>query len=105
MNLVADRTRRDPGPGNHSFAPRVSKCVTVAFWRNRDTLPLWGKRCATPGWATNATGAGTCSRSASANASELGLAAVVPLSHPSGASGWLNSPANREHVAVAAKRI
>jgi len=36
---------------------------------------------------------------------ELGGAAVVPLSHPSGASGWLNSPANREHVAVAAKRI
>ena len=31
----------------------------VAFWRNCDTLPLWDKRCATPGWATNATGAGT----------------------------------------------
>ena len=36
---------------------------------------------------------------------ELGGAAVVPLPHPSGASSWLNSPANREHVAVAAKRI
>jgi hypothetical protein len=37
VNLVADRTRRDPGPGNHSFAPRVSKCVTVAFCRKYDT--------------------------------------------------------------------
>ncbi len=33
--------------------------VAVAFWRNCDTLHLWDKRCATPGWATNATGAGT----------------------------------------------
>jgi len=27
---------------------------------------------------------------------------AVPLPHPSGASGWLNAPANRERVAVAA---
>ena len=31
---------------------------------------------------------------------ELGEAAVVPLPHPSGASGWLNAPANRERLAV-----
>ncbi|MGH3030992.1 MAG: uracil-DNA glycosylase family protein [Gaiellaceae bacterium] len=31
---------------------------------------------------------------------ELGRAAVVPLPHPSGASGWLNAPANRERLAV-----
>jgi uracil-DNA glycosylase len=29
---------------------------------------------------------------------ELGGAAVVPLPHPSGASGWLNAPANRARV-------
>jgi uracil-DNA glycosylase len=28
-------------------------------------------------------------------------AVVVPLPHPSGASGWLNSPANRERLAAA----
>jgi uracil-DNA glycosylase len=31
----------------------------------------------------------------------LGEAAVVPLPHPSGASGWLNDPANRERLALA----
>lgn len=32
---------------------------------------------------------------------ELGAAAVVPLPHPSGASGWLNDPANRIRLAGA----
>jgi uracil-DNA glycosylase family 4 len=32
---------------------------------------------------------------------ELGQAVVVPLPHPSGASSWLNSPANRELTAKA----
>ena len=32
---------------------------------------------------------------------ELGEAAVVPLPHPSGASGWLNDPANRMRLAAA----
>jgi hypothetical protein len=30
---------------------------------------------------------------------------VVPLPHPSGARGWLNSPANRERVAAAAALV
>jgi uracil-DNA glycosylase len=29
---------------------------------------------------------------------ELDGACVVPLPHPSGASGWLNAPANRERL-------
>jgi uracil-DNA glycosylase family 4 len=29
---------------------------------------------------------------------QLGKAAVVPLPHPSGASGWLNDPANKERL-------
>jgi len=32
---------------------------------------------------------------------ELAGALVVPLPHPSGASGWLNDPANRERLAAA----
>jgi uracil-DNA glycosylase len=32
---------------------------------------------------------------------ELGIATAVPLPHPSGASGWLNAPANRERLAAA----
>ena len=32
-------------------------------------------------------------------------AATIPLPHPSGASGWLNDPANRERVAEAAVLI
>ena len=36
---------------------------------------------------------------------ELGTATVVPLPHPSGASGWLNDPANRRLTARAARVI
>ena len=32
-------------------------------------------------------------------------AVAIPLPHPSGASGWLNEPANRERVAIAAGLI
>jgi uracil-DNA glycosylase len=36
---------------------------------------------------------------------ELDRAAVIPLPHPSGASGWLNAPANRELTLRAAKLL
>ncbi len=36
---------------------------------------------------------------------EIGEAVAMPLPHPSGASGWLNDPANRERVASAARAI
>jgi uracil-DNA glycosylase len=36
---------------------------------------------------------------------DLGGAVAVPLPHPSGASGWLNSPANRELTARAAELV
>ena len=36
---------------------------------------------------------------------ELGGATVVPLPHPSGASGWLNVPANRELTAKASRLV
>jgi uracil-DNA glycosylase len=36
---------------------------------------------------------------------ELDGATVVPLPHPSGASGWLNAPANRELTASAADLV
>jgi uracil-DNA glycosylase len=36
---------------------------------------------------------------------ELEGAVAIPLPHPSGASGWLNAPANRELTARAAKLV
>ncbi len=39
------------------------------------------------------------------NSYTLGDAVVIPLPHPSGASGWLNSRANREQVGNAAALI
>jgi uracil-DNA glycosylase len=36
---------------------------------------------------------------------ELGDATAIPLPHPSGASGWLNSTANRELLARAAALV
>ena len=36
---------------------------------------------------------------------ELERAVAIPLPHPSGASGWLNDPANRARVLQAARTI
>lgn len=36
---------------------------------------------------------------------ELDSAVAIPLPHPSGASGWLNDPANRRRVAEAAQLV
>ncbi len=36
---------------------------------------------------------------------EHGGAVAVPLPHPSGASSWLNVPANRERVAAAVELV
>jgi uracil-DNA glycosylase len=36
---------------------------------------------------------------------ELHGTAVVPLPHPSGASGWLNDPANRERLAAGTELV
>ena len=36
---------------------------------------------------------------------ELNGTPVIPLPHPSGASGWLNDPANRERLATALARV
>jgi uracil-DNA glycosylase len=36
---------------------------------------------------------------------ELDGAVAIPLPHPSGASGWLNAPANRARVADAARTV
>ena len=36
---------------------------------------------------------------------ELNDAVAIPLPHPSGASGWLNDPANRARVADAVMKI
>jgi len=36
---------------------------------------------------------------------ELDGAVVIPLPHPSGASSWLNVPANKERVAAAVELV
>ena len=36
---------------------------------------------------------------------ELDGAVAIPLPHPSGASGWLNDPANRRRLAGAAELV
>jgi hypothetical protein len=35
----------------------------------------------------------------------LGDARAIPLPHPSGASGWLNAPANRDRLATALELV
>ena len=57
-NISAPSTRAPAIGRPTSTVTPCRKRVAVAFWRNCDTLPLWDKRCATPGWATNANRCG-----------------------------------------------
>jgi hypothetical protein len=59
-SVGAKRSTTTPSsqPEPNFFTPRAAS--VVAFWWNRDTLPLWAK--AAPSAATNTTGAGTARR-------------------------------------------
>jgi uracil-DNA glycosylase len=92
------------GRGDRTPAPREQKLC--AFWRE------WELRLIRPGLlvpvgglaARRLLGLKSVSESVGRRL-ELDDAVAIPLPHPSGASGWLNDPANRARVAEAAELI
>jgi uracil-DNA glycosylase family 4 len=102
----ASVTRCYPGPspsGRGDRTPTPREQELCAFWRE------WELRIIRPGLIVPVGGlairrllglAGLADTVAKRY--ELGDATVVPLPHPSGASGWLNDPSNRELTAKAA---
>jgi uracil-DNA glycosylase len=92
------------GRGDRAPAPREQELC--AFWREWElrllrpslVVPVGGlaiKRLLGPRPLADVVG----------RTYELGDAVAIPLPHPSGASAWLNDPANRTRVEAAAARI
>ena len=96
--------RAPSGRGDRTPTPRERELCS--FWRDRE-LRLLQPRLIVPvgGLGVKAllgiSGLADCI----GRTYELDGATVVPLPHPSGASGWLNSPANRELTAKAAALV
>ena len=99
-------------PGRAPVGPRRPHADAARAGAVR-VLARVGARAAAPGarsCRSAASRSAACSGSrrspsASGERFERDGAAVVPLPHPSGASGWLNAPANRERVAQAVDLI
>ena len=92
--------RGPSGRGDRAATPReVELCRFWLDWELRllrpaFILPVGGRALRSILRRTNLTECVGCRF-------QLGEATVVPLPHPSGASGWLNEAANRERLALA----
>src|SRR6266545_115316 len=77
--ILLEREDGASAPASSYAADRVSECVAVAFWRNRDALPRCDRRWATPAGGTNSTGAGTARPRGRCRPSEIGRKAAAAL--------------------------
>jgi len=92
--------RAPAGRGDRAPSPREQELC--AFWRRRELELLRPALIVTAGGLALRDLLGLRELTACIGERyELGEATVVPLPHPSGASGWLNAPANRERLAHA----
>lgn len=92
------------GRGDRTPTPREQELC--AFWREWDLELIRPRLIVTVGGLALRQLLGLSGLSANVGRRcEYGEATVIPLPHPSGASGWLNDPANRELVAKAVRTI
>ena len=101
----ASVTRCYPGPspsGRGDRTPAPKEQELCAFWREWELQLLRPQLIVTVGGlaARSLLGPGSLAE-AVGRRFDLDGTPVVPLPHPSGASGWLNSSANRERLAQA----
>ncbi len=105
----ASVTRCYPGraaSGRGDRTPRPREQELCAFWREWELRLLRPRLIVTVGGLAARRLLGLTSVTESVGrVFEHGGAVAIPLPHPSGASGWLNSPANRELVARAAELV
>jgi uracil-DNA glycosylase len=105
----ASVTRCYPGKapsGRGDRAPTPREQELCAFWRDWELALLRPKLIVPVGGLAARRLLGVRSVSEFVGRRyELGGMIAIPLPHPSGASGWLNSPANRTLVAEAAALI
>jgi len=92
------------GRGDRTPTPREQELC--AFWREWELELIRPRLIVTVGGLALRQLLGLSGLSANVGRRcEYGEATVIPLPHPSGASGWLNDPANRELVAKAVRTI
>ena len=109
----ASVTRCDPGrapSGRGDRTPTSTEQRLCDVWRERELELLRPRLIVTVGGLAARRLLGTNSVGEAVGRRyeldyEKGGAAVIPLPHPSGASGWLNVPENRARVADAVKVI
>jgi uracil-DNA glycosylase len=96
--------RAPSGRGDRTPTPREQELCS--FWKDRE-LELLRPRLIVPvgGLAIRRLLGNSRLAECIGRRYELDGAAVVPLPHPSGASSWLNAPANRELTARAAALV
>ena len=101
----ASVTRCDPGrapSGRGDRTPTPAEQQLCAFWRDWELALLRPPLILTVGGLALRQLLGLTSVTAAVGMTFRHRdATVVPLPHPSGASGWLNSVANREQLAIA----
>jgi uracil-DNA glycosylase len=105
----ASVTRCYPGPspgGRGDRTPTPREQELCAFWREWEFELMRPQLIVTVGGLAARRLLGVTSITECVGVRyELEGAVAIPLPHPSGASGWLNDPANRARVAHAAARI
>ncbi|MDP9285591.1 MAG: uracil-DNA glycosylase [Actinomycetota bacterium] len=105
----ASVTRCDPGrapSGRGDRTPTPAEQLLCEFWRDRELALLRPRLVVTVGGLAARRLLGTQSVTECVGIRhELGDAVAIPLPHPSGASSWLNAPANRARLAAAVELI
>ena len=95
-----------PQSGRGDRTPTPEEQQLCALWRDNELRLLRPKLIVTVGGLAARALLGVKSVSESVGKRyELDDAVAIPLPHPSGASSWLNDPANRARVAAAAREI
>jgi uracil-DNA glycosylase family 4 len=94
------------GSGRGDRTPAPAEQALCEFWRDWELALLRPSLVLTVGGLALRRLLGLASLTdAVGRAHGYGEAVVVPLPHPSGASGWLNVPANRERLAAALRLV
>jgi uracil-DNA glycosylase len=91
------------GRGDRTPTPREQ--ALCAVWREHELRLLRPALVVTVGGLAARTLLGRKSLDCVGERYELGGVPAIPLPHPSGASGWLNSPANRKLLARAIELV
>jgi uracil-DNA glycosylase len=105
----ASVTRCDPGrarSGRGDRTPTPHEQALCAFWREWELALLRPALILTVGGLALRRLLGPGSLTEAVGTTRMhGEATVVPLPHPSGASGWLNEAANRERLDAALEHV